>query len=167
VASIHSPPKVEEDEIEILSADQIADVLTKLASHALYPIVVLALATGMRRGELLGLQWGDIDLDAATLRVERSLEETSAGLRLKSPKTKSGRRNITLPAEAIARLRAYKIEQMQFRLAVGANKIEADTLVFTDLHGKPLKPHTVSRAWRRVVAAKKLPEVTPMPSGVS
>ena len=58
------------------------------------PIVVLALATGMRRGELLGLQWGDIDLDAATLRVERSLEETSAGLRLKSPKTKSGRRNI-------------------------------------------------------------------------
>lgn len=160
VASIHSPPKVEEDEIEILSADQIADVLTKLASHALYPIVALALATGMRRGELLGLQWGDIDLDAATLRVERSLEETSAGLRLKSPKTKSGRRNITLPAEAIARLRAYKIEQMQFRLAVGANKIEADTLVFTDLHGKPLKPHTVSRAWRRVVAAKKLPEVT-------
>ena len=103
-------------------------------------------------------QWGDIDLDAAALRVERSLEEPSAGLRLKSPKTKSGRRNITLPAEAIARLRAYKIEQMQFRLAVGANKIEADTLVFTDLHGKPLKPHTVSRAWRRVVAAKKLPE---------
>ena len=115
MASIHSPPKVEEDEIEILSAKQMADVLTKLDGHVLYPIVSLALATGMRRGELLGLQWGDIDLDAATLRVERSLEETNAGLELKSPKTKSGRRNITLPAEAIAMLRAYKIEQMQLQ----------------------------------------------------
>src|SRR5262245_12057735 len=63
VAGIHSPPKVEENEIEILSAEQIADVLTKLGGHAFYPIVALALATGMRRGELLDLQWGDIILD--------------------------------------------------------------------------------------------------------
>ena len=58
------------------------------------------MGTGMRRGELLGLQWGDIDLDAATLRVERAVEETKARLRLKPPKTKRGRRNISLPAEA-------------------------------------------------------------------
>ena len=66
------------------------------------PIVELALATGMRRGELLGLLWGDVDLEAGALRVERSVEETKAGLRLKPPKTKSGRRNIALPPEAIA-----------------------------------------------------------------
>ena len=160
VAAVHAPPKVEEDEIEILSAEQIADVLAKLEGHTLCPIVTLALATGMRRGELLGLQWGDIDLDANTLRVERSLEETNAGLRLKSPKTKSGRRNITLPSETAAMLRAYKIEQMRIRLVIGAGKLEPDTLVFTDVHGKPLKPHTISRAWRRVVTAKKLPAVT-------
>ena len=159
VAAVHAPPKVEEDEIEILSAEQIADVLAKLEGHTLCPIVTLALATGMRRGELLGLQWGDIDLDANTLRVER-VEETNAGLRLKSPKTKSGRRNITLPSETAAMLRAYKIEQMRIRLVIGAGKLEPDTLVFTDVHGKPLKPHTISRAWRRVVTAKKLPAVT-------
>jgi integrase len=141
------------------NGEQIADVLAKLSGHTLYPIVALALATGMRRGELLGVQWGDIDLDAATLRVERSLEETNAGLRLKSPKTKSGRRNITLPSETADMLRAYKIEQMRIRLVIGAGKLEPDTLVFTDIHGKPLKPHTVSRAWRRVVAARKLPTV--------
>ena len=45
---------------------------------------------------------------------------------------------------------------------MGAGKLEPDTLVFTDVHGKPLKPHTVSRAWRRVVAAKKLPAVHSM-----
>src|SRR6185312_9633031 len=85
--------------IEVLTTEQIAAVLAKLAGHALYPIVALALATGMRRGELLALQWGDVDLDASTLRVERSVEETRAGLRLKPPKTKRGRRNIALPTE--------------------------------------------------------------------
>ena len=49
---------------------------------------------------------------------------------------------------------------MQFRLAVGAGKIEADTQVFVDAQGKLLKPHTVSRAWRRVVEAKQLPRVS-------
>ena len=56
-------PRSRSSEIEILSAEQIAEVRTKLAGHALVPIVELALATGMRRGELLGLQWGDVDLD--------------------------------------------------------------------------------------------------------
>jgi integrase len=64
-AAIRKPPKVEEQELEILTADQIAEVRTKLAGHTLLPIVELALATGMRRGELLALQWSDIDLDRA------------------------------------------------------------------------------------------------------
>ena len=57
-------------------------------------------------------------------------------------------------------LRAYRAEQMQFRLQVGAGRIEPDTPVFTDYNGELLKPHTVSRAWRRVVDAKNLPRVT-------
>jgi integrase len=133
-----------------------------LEGHSIYPIVALALGTGMRRGELLALQWGDVDLDGAppTLQVERSLEETKAGLRLKAPKTKRGRRSIVLAPATVSVLRAHKAEQMRFRLAVGAGKLDDETLVFTDIHGKPLKPHTVSRAWRRVVEAKRLPRVS-------
>jgi integrase len=91
------PPKVEAAEIAILSSVQIGDVLTKLEGHPLYTITVLALAAGMRRGELLALQWGDVN--GASIQVERSLEETKAGLRFKPPKTKHGRRVITLPAK--------------------------------------------------------------------
>jgi integrase len=160
VASVFQPPAVEQEEIEILSPEQIANVLAKLEGHTLFPIVSLALASGLRRGELLGLQWGDIDLDAATLRVERSVEETGAGLRLKSPKTKRGRRNVKLPAEAVAMLRAHKLQQMEIRFALGMGKPDAATLVFSDVEGELLKPHTVSRSWRRAVAAKKLPVVT-------
>ena len=82
VATIHAPPKVEEREIEILTTEEIVEMITKLEGHALYPIAALAIATGIRRGELLGLQWGDVDLDSATIRVERSVEETRAGLRV-------------------------------------------------------------------------------------
>jgi integrase len=160
VAAVHAPPDVEDAEIEILSPDQIADVLAKLDGHTLFPIVSLALATGMRRGELLGLQWGDIDLDAATLRVERSVEETRAGLRLKPPKTKRGRRNLKLPSDAVEMLRAHKVQQMELRLTLGMGKLDARTLVFSDVEGELLKPHTVSRAWQRAVVAKKLPQVT-------
>src|SRR5262245_25917925 len=94
IAAVEAAPKVEDREVEILSPDAIKAVLEALQGHRLHPIVSLALATGMRRGELCGLQWGDVDLDKATLRVERSVEETRAGLRLKPPKTKRGRRSL-------------------------------------------------------------------------
>lgn len=94
VASAVSPPKLEAREVQILDSKQIGAVLDALQRQPLYSIVALALATGMRRGELLGLQLGDLDLDRASLRVERSLEETAHGLRLKPPKSKAGRRSM-------------------------------------------------------------------------
>ena len=107
--------KAEDTEIEILTSQQVADVLTALEGHALFPIVSLALATGMRRGELLGLQWGDIELDTGTLKVERAVEETGAGLRLKT----SEARGISLASETVTMLRARKVQQMETRLVLG------------------------------------------------
>jgi integrase len=77
VAGAVRPPKVTAKEIEILTAEQVTIVLERMQGHPLYSIAALALATGMRRGELLALQLRDVDLDAASLRVERSLEETA------------------------------------------------------------------------------------------
>ena len=114
----------------------------------------------MRRGELLGLQWGDIDLDGGTLRVERSLEETGAGLRLKPPKTKRGRRNITLPAETVAMLRAHKVKLLELRLALGLGNITPETLVFSTIEGGLLRPRNLTKAWSRVQVDKKLPHVS-------
>ena len=158
VATIHAPPKVEEREIEILTAEQIVETMTKLEGHALYPIAALAIATGMRRGELLGLQWGDVD--SATIRVERSVEETKAGLRVKSPKTKRGRRNIALPPDAIAILRAHKVKTLELRLALGMGNIVPETWVFSTVEGELLSPDNLSRDWRRISTARKLPRVS-------
>src|SRR6185312_2316438 len=88
----------------------IDEMLCTLAGHFLYPIASLAIDTGMRRGELCGLQWGDVDLDGATLQVERAVEETRQGLQVKGPKSKRGRRSIALPQRTVSMLRAHRVE---------------------------------------------------------
>jgi integrase len=85
-----------------------------------------------------------------------ALEETKAGLRIKPPKTKRGRRNITLPLEAVAILRERK-QQLELRLALWQGG--QPTLVFSTIEGKHLKPNGVSRSWRQTCAARKLPRV--------
>jgi integrase len=158
VTTIRRPPSVEQQEIEILNPDQIKAVLDGLAGHALHPIASLALATGMRRGELLALQWSEVDLDRAVLRVERSVEETRSGLRVKPPKTKRGRRNIGLPPEAVATLREHRKRQIELRLLLGQGG--QPSLVFGTLEGEPLSPNGISRSWRQTCAARKLPRVS-------
>jgi integrase len=107
----------------------------------------------------LAVQIGDLDLDAATLRVERSLEETAAGLRLKPPKTKHGRRTISLPAHAVAVLRAHWRQQLEHRMALGLGKPEPATLIFSHPDGSLLSPDNLSRDWRRTCRSLGLPLV--------
>jgi len=98
VVALTDPPKVEATEAAVLKLDEIPQMFAAIRDRAdLFPIAVVALGTGMRRGELCALRWQDVDMDKATLRVERSLEQTrKSGLRFKSPKSKAGRRNISL-----------------------------------------------------------------------
>ncbi|KAB2919928.1 MAG: site-specific integrase [Hyphomicrobiaceae bacterium] len=159
VASVIGPPKVEEREIEILNPEQIAAMMRAIVGHPLQYISSLALASGMRRGELLALRWTDIDLDGGFLRVERALEETKAGLRFKPPKTKHGRRTITLPASAMVDLRALRRRQLEMRLQLGLGRLEPEALVFCTHDGSPLSPDNLSRDWRRACASLKLPRV--------
>ncbi len=153
-------PKVETTEIAILKADQIAAVLAALVDHPLYPIVVLALTSGARRGELLALRWSDVDLTAGTIRIERSLEQTSAGLKFKRPKTRHGVRSITLPPVAVEALHVHRRKQLELRLALGQGKANPDTLVFSTIEGEPMLPNGLSRDWGKFVRTHKLPIVT-------
>jgi integrase len=148
VAGVPKSPKVEDDEVEILNAEDIRRVRLALDGNAIYAIVALALATGMRRGELLALSWQDIDLDAAEVKVTRSLEQTKAGgLRFKAPKSKHGRRVISIPKNTVEELRTHRRRQLELRMALGqGGKPE---LVFSESEGKPISPNYVSILWRR------------------
>lgn len=95
VAAPVSPPPVPESEITTLTGDQIGSTLRHLEGRTLRPIVSFLLGTGARRGEALALRWKDVDLEKGAVSIERSLEQTKAGLRIKAPKTKNGRRKIS------------------------------------------------------------------------
>jgi integrase len=157
VAAVIAPPRHEGGEVAILQPGQMAALLEGLAGHVLQPIAILALSTGMRRGELLGLQWGDMDLDAGTVRIERSLEETRQGLRLKTPKTRHGRRLVSLPAMAVEALRDHWRKQIELRLQLGQGRPEPQAFVFSTIEGEPMSPDNLSRDWRRIVRSRKLP----------
>ena len=159
VASIISPPKVEKEEIEILNEEEVAATLSKLQGQDLYPIAAVALATGMRRGELLAVRWSDCDLDGASLRVERSLEETQAGLRFKTPKSKRSRRTISLPPSAVAVLRDHRRKQLETRLALGLGRPDANALVFCKSDSSPMSPDNLSRDWGRACRSLGLPRI--------
>ena len=160
-AAIVAPPKVAADEVKILEAEQVKAALAAMRETVIYPQVVVLLATGMRRGELMGLQWGDVDLDAGKLRVERAVEKTKAqGLRIKAPKTRHGRRTITLPAGAVAVLREHRKAQLETRMALGIGKLPSDAFVFGTVDGQVRDPDRITQDWKRFAAARGVPKVT-------
>jgi integrase len=115
----------------------------------------------MRRSELLALRWQDLDLDGAKLRVERSLEQTKrGGLVFKAPKTRHGRRTITLPPSAIAELRAHWRAQQEQRLALGLGRASEDALVFATWDGSTRSPNAFTKEWTRAMAEADLPGIT-------
>jgi len=147
--------------VEILSVEQARTLLEKLKGRPLYPVVVLGLATGMRRGELLALRWKDVDLDGGKLRVEQSLEWSKiGGLRFKAPKTKYGRRSISLAASVVTELRLHRKQQQEERLRLGLGKAPGDALVFPKWDGTPRVPTTTSTEWTRALAQLDLPPIS-------
>jgi integrase len=91
-----------------LDADELRKLVDGFRGSPLFPIIAIAAFTGARRSEILALQWNDFDPTAKTLRIERTLEKTRAGLAFKSPKTKRGTRVIAIDDELVALLVAER-----------------------------------------------------------
>jgi integrase len=143
--------KVEGEEMIILSAEQLAELPGKLAGHPLLPRAITAVYTGIRRGELLAVRWCNVDLDTKVIRVREAIEETKKhGLRFKSTKTKSGRRDISLPDIVVETLREHRKVQLELRLALGQGKLSGAALVFpASLDDQvPMSPGGFSAEWR-------------------
>ncbi len=160
------PPRVVREEMRSLDPVQVQQYLSAFDCTNLGAAVATAIGSGCRRGELLALRWSDIDLDAGTLRVARSLEKVAIRtakrvryeLRFKEPKTKRSRRTITMPPFAVERLRRHKLEQAQRFLAAGTGRPGSDALLF-ERDGKPWHPDSFGWAFADLVRRKKLPKV--------
>src|SRR5919112_589988 len=124
--------------------------------EALY---VLAVTTGLRRGELLGLRWDDADLDRGTLRVGRALVRVGGRHVIGETKTRRGRRRINLTPRTVAALKAHRKRQLEQRVRL-AGFYEDHGLIFSSEAGTPLNPENlVKRSFKPLLKKAGLPEI--------
>jgi len=160
VARLKKPPKVDDDGEMVIVRD-VPDLLKKMEGSALRLPGLLGLLCGMRIGEVLALRWRNVDMDGKVIKVREALEETGKhGIRSKLPKSKAGRRDITMPDDVVEAMRAYRRDQLELRLQLGQGRLPDDALLFATLEGEPRSPSTVSRAWGDFAGKIGLPEVT-------
>ncbi len=147
------PLREEHREMQIWTPPQAARFLRHANLHVYHPIWLLALHTGMRRGELLGLQWFDVDLDAEVLRVRRSMDRSG-------PVDVKGRqaRSIDLTAEAVRALREHKTAQRSTRLQAGPSWVNPQLICSTGV-GTHINENNITRAMAILIARAGVPRI--------
>ncbi|MER7150313.1 site-specific integrase [Streptomyces lydicus] len=157
VVQLVPAPQVEPRELRPWSLDESLAFLEAARSDPLYPAFVLAVALGLRRGEILGLQWRDVDLDRRTLTVRTTLNRGGKELYLDSTKNRRAR-VVPVPPMCVAPLRWQRMRQAGQRAAVGSEWHDSG-LVFTTRSGRPIEPRNLYRSFQRVSASSGLPPV--------
>lgn len=159
VAKLVDPPRISHREVRVLSPEETKRLLDAARGEPIEGLVMLAISTGVRLGEALGVQWQDIDLDRRQLRINKSLQRIPGrGQVLMDTKTRRSRRILVLPIKTADALRAVRVEQTRSRRAAGANWHQKG-FVFTSSTGQALDQRNVLRMFRRVLRKAKLPQM--------
>ena len=153
------PPQVRREEMQPLSPEQVKVLLEAARDERLEALYVLAVTTGLRQGELLGLKWEDVDLEARTLRVRRTLATTKGGPQLAAPKTKSSRRTVRLTQGAVNALRSHLERQLKEIDRAGSLWRE-NGLIFASEAGDPLdRRYVTNHRFKPLLKQAQLPLV--------
>jgi len=154
-------PKIAHKEAAYLDEFQAQELLQCLINEPLQyrAIVTLLLYSGMRRGELCGLEWSDIDFESGIIDISKtSLYLTDKGIFNDTTKTESSKRVIKLPAAALEVLRAHRTEQIKNRFKLG-DQWQDSNKVFTQQNGKPIHPDTITGWFSKFIKRNNLPAI--------
>ncbi len=157
-APLVKPPKAKKHTMTVFTPEHARQFLDAVRGDRLEALYTVALALGLRRGEALGLQWRDIDIDAGTLTIAHQLQRVGGTLTLTEPKSYESRRTLILPAVALDALRQHRIRQLEEQLALGG-AWRGSGFVFTSTIGTPLDERNVSRMFKRLLTSAGLPDM--------
>jgi integrase len=147
VARLVDGPKVERYKIKPLTPEQAKMVLMAVRGHRLEVLYRLALSLGLRKGEVLGLHWSDIDFTNETITIRCSVQRLNGKLVLADPKTEASIRTLALPAVLVAALKAHQRLQDEERQAM-QDVWQEHQLVFPSTVGTPMEPRNLSRQFK-------------------
>jgi integrase len=158
VTDLVEPPRPRKPQIQAFNREQARIFLDTVRGDRLRALYVLALCSGLRRGELLGLRWEDVDLDLGTLAVRNSLVKVKGGWALSETKTASSRRVVKLPSLAVEGLSQHRLRQVEEKLAAGPAWQELG-FVFTTRIGTPIDGNNLYREFKQILKAADLPVI--------
>jgi integrase len=163
-AALVNAPRIPHRRIEPLDPEHARTLLETAKGGRYEAIYTVALTLGMRRGEVLGLRWSDIDFDGRAIRVNQSVQRIKTGssdkgkrseLRATETKTDGSRRTLALPDSVVRALRAHRARQSQDRLAASKSWTDQD-LVFTNRTGRPIEPILLHRDYKALLKKAEL-----------
>ncbi|MER8412617.1 tyrosine-type recombinase/integrase [Mesorhizobium sp. M1342] len=158
-ATATTPPKVERKKMLAYDAAQTAELLEAIRPTRMFISTLLAVMCGLRRGEILALRWGRVELgdNRRQLSVVESAEQTKEGVRHKEPK--SGRaRTVSLSSTVVSELKAHRARQAEEQLRLGIRPDE-ESFVVAQYDGQPIQPRSLTHEWIRIIGKTKLPRI--------
>ena len=159
VAKLVDLPHVEWYEGQVLTVEQAKKLLEVARGSRLDALLLVALTTGMRRGELVGLRWRDVDLEKGVLQVRHTVSRVwGMGLVVGEPKAKAGRRKIMLSSVVIRALKEHQVRQEEARVKMG-DRWKEQGLIFCNSYGTYFDPSYVWRLFKKLLKAAGLPNV--------
>ncbi|MER7965315.1 tyrosine-type recombinase/integrase [Streptomyces ardesiacus] len=163
VARIVETPTADRKEVRPLDAGEAKALLKTARSHRLYALWLLLVSTGLRRGEVLGLTWSDVDLNAGTLRVRRNVQRIRRELIFGTPKTMRSVRTVSLPQRCVQALTQHRAAQDRERKIAGPKWKPAEGqpagLIFTTSTGRVIDPRGLNRMLTILCRDARVPRV--------
>lgn len=152
-------PRQNKNEMSYLTRDQVEDFLEAAEDSSYKPLYLTAIMTGLRRGELLGLRWSDVDLATGQATIKQTIVKLHDGsLAVEMPKTKSSARTVAFSSSVTAALKDHKRAQAEHRLKLGES-YENNNLIFASASGTPINPGNLYRHFKATLRKAQLPNI--------
>lgn len=158
VANNVKPPKPDKYKPNILNAKQISKLIAVIKLTYIYIPVMIAIATGMRRGEILALTWENINFKKKEINVVQAIYPTKNGLVVLPPKTDNSIRTIAIPRRLVRILKKHKKKQLKYKKILGNSYIDSD-YVCVNNEGKLISPSSLNHKFKDILKENNLPSI--------